>query len=567
MMGSIYRRLEDIRLGELFPAELMPTEEERAAVNRLFRPYLFFKNRGTGREIWASCCRRNAVIYHDTPNAYEALTSPHNRLAACPFCGRQASMKETRYLGKRKGLEEYETAVFLRAAGGGLTALTAWVGKDYQEDLLEEPRYHITCVYSFRPNIAVQHQGFWGDNKPANTFQEYGNINPKKWRITEPFTVGSGCEFSYVPYTVFGLDAIGQSSFRYCQYESFKSGDNFLKGGRHDSLMKYLAACCIWPRDMEMLVKKGFRELVQDLLWNRRKNSRAYRWGASDVKEAFGLDGQELRAFMASERKVKTLALYKELRKRGGSYSFELADNIRAAFRDEWERRDFLAVTKRFKIDAGRALRYIARQISPCAARHGASHKDVLIAWIDYLDNAATLGFDFSDETVVMPKELGRKHDEAAEERSRREWLAIAQNDMQTLERLNGMLAGRIRKYDFAYGGYIIRTARNAEEIVAEGNALKHCVGGYASRHMEGKLTILFLRRADAPGESLATIEMDGNKLQQIHGYRNDAGKKPAAVTYKAILDIWLDWLGRGSPRNKDGSPKLRRAKKGDNAA
>ena len=59
--------------------------------------------------------------------------------------------------------------------------------------------------------------------------------------------------------------------------------------------MKYLAACCIWPRDIEMLMKMGVETLVDDLIIGRRKNTKAYKWGAATPQEAFQLDGQELR--------------------------------------------------------------------------------------------------------------------------------------------------------------------------------------------------------------------------------------------------------------------------------
>lgn len=565
MSTEIYRPLDKIRLGKYFPVSLMPTEEERREVNRYFKTYLFYKDTPEGREIWTSCCRRAGRITWGMVNSWEAFTSQHNHYAPCPFCRRMAQLKATRHLGKKKSLEQYEAVVFLREWEGELLALAAWVKKDYQADLLEEPQYHITSTYRFRPGHAIQYLGFWGKNKPGETAEESGDIQPKNWRLTEPFTSGYGCMYSYDPYYVIGIDAIERSAFRYCQYETFAKP----RGDMHTDLMRYLAASCVYPRDMEMLVKSGMQELVRDLLYRRRKNARAYRWGAGNVREAFGLDGQELRTFMHTERNLETLELYKELRKRGGRASFELAEEIRGTFGRyaNWKGvREFMRLTKTYPMNAARALRYTKKQITPCAARHGASYKDVLIAWADYLNAASALGYDVADEAVLMPKDLTRKHDEATEELTRRTSLAMAENNMDELEKLHHHLARRMKKYDFAYGGYIIRLARNAEEITAEGQALKHCVGGYASRHMEGKTTILFLRKAADPNTPLATIEMDGNKLRQIRGYRNDANQAPASRTYKRILDEWLDWLKRGSPRNKDGTPKLRK-KKGEKAA
>ena len=62
----------------------------------------------------------------------------------------------------------------------------------------------------------------------------------------------------------------------------------------------------------------------------------------------------------------------------------------------------------------------------------------------------------------------------------------------------------------------------------------------------------------------LVTIEMHGNHLQQIHGYRNERESCPEnperedpTVRYAAILDPWLSWVKNGSKRDKDGAPIL----------
>ena len=96
-------------------------------------------------------------------------------------------------------------------------------------------------------------------------------------------------------------------------------------------------------------------------------------------------------------------------------------------------------------------------------------------------------------------------------------------------------------------------------EIIEEGRGQKHCVAGYAERHLADKLTICFLRRAETPNTALYTIEMQGNELIQIHGYKNDweAEVKPMdAMGW--FIGPWLKWLEAGSPRDKQGRPKIK---------
>ena len=58
-----------------------------------------------------------------------------------------------------------------------------------------------------------------------------------------------------------------------------------------------------------------------------------------------------------------------------------------------------------------------------------------------------------------------------------------------------------------------------------------------------------------------------GDRLVQIHGYKNEWDGAANPRTKMAwMLDPWLDWIERGSPRKKDGTPKLRKIKKTEEA-
>ena len=130
-------------------------------------------------------------------------------------------------------------------------------------------------------------------------------------------------------------------------------------------------------------------------------------------------------------------------------------------------------------------------------------------------------------------------------------------------------LKERRLKYEFELDGLKIVLPVTAAAIRREGKSLQHCVGGYAERHLLGVTTILFLRRSDRPNKPYITIEMDGNQIRQIHGFRNEAvacaanpDRVSPRVLHGAFLDVWLRWLKAGSRRNKDGTPKLPRRKK-----
>lgn len=86
------------------------------------------------------------------------------------------------------------------------------------------------------------------------------------------------------------------------------------------------------------------------------------------------------------------------------------------------------------------------------------------------------------------------------------------------------------KKYAFEYGELMIVVPAKASDIITEGKVLQHCVGGYASRHIQGRTTILFLRHISEPDKPYYTIEINEKKkhIVQCHGYMNEWKSKKA---------------------------------------
>lgn len=538
---------ENIDIIESFP---MPTEEEKKEVNGFFKPYIFFREDRNGRWLTTSCCNRAEFFYDlrcrtETYSHYELIAGRHNEYATCPYCGMRAQLKHIGRLGKRKKLLEYVPVVFLREREGGILALAAWARKDYLGALESEPLYMINGVYHFEPGRARYMSNYYGKWKIQDECS--GTLRVGKEWIKEPFTQGSWMMSAYCDYRVIGLEAIRQSSFRWCQYEAWNKGQEM-----HCDLMRYLTICCFWPRNVEMLVKSGMRQLVEDLIYRRKKNAEVFKWGEEDPRKAFGLEGQELKTFVKDIRDLDRLYIYKRLERWWGIRDWKLAENIFQRIGIPWWA-DFLRLCREYECRPERAVRYLKKVDGR------------FVYWRDYVAMADELGYDLGNETVLMPKELVRRHDDAAAEQRRRMELVKKEEEKEKDEMLRltakESMDKRRKKYNFDFDGFFVRIAENVEEIVAEGKALEHCVGGYASRHMNGVTTILFMRKICEPEKPFVTIEMDGNTVRQAHGYQNDRGRKSPRSLYKEFFDTWLAWLKRGSPRTEAGEPKLRKKK------
>lgn len=338
-------------------------------------------------------------------------------------------------------------------------------------------------------------------------------------------------------------------------------------------LLNFLTACCFYPRQIEMLMKAGMSTVVRDFVERGVKHVAVIDWNESNPAKAFKLSRQDLNTFLDTNRDIQILELYKKMK--GRVPLTECADwmtqlpNIKGTFQE----------AKKWNLPPEKLMRYLAGNVG-CARYGGLSSLDAALRfWRDYVTAAEAMGYQLHHENVLLPRNLGTAHDEATTqhreqlERERREQARKQKAELEEQKRLMAASYEERRvkleeKYGFTMDGYVIRIPASEEEILDEGRKLVHCVGGYANRHMSGATTILFMRKVTKPDEPWLTIEMNGNRLAQIHGYRNEGvhtqkgrfAPDPAEV-YKDFLDTWLDWIKKGSKRDKRGNPKLPRKK------
>ena len=575
-----------------------PSAQEVEAVNGLFRHFLF-KRTGKG-EIWTTCCRRHTIVKPDTDNADElrVLHAPHTpeprntwdhsptvlRRSKCPYCGAKVTVKELRYSGGRANLWSFRRAVILRQWRGALWA-TAWdCKKNYSRSdmdgtpvLTELPEMTLLGVYRFTTGVAEQAtRQWWCGGAPLNYLCQTapGKSNGRKggiWQIHSPY---SYCAELGDSYDVIGLAELGKGFMRWCGLDKLHlpSGD----------FIELLTACCFYPRQIEWLVKLGLGEAVEDLVGRGVKNAALIRWGAEKPKDFLRCTRQEALD-AAGDKSIHSpldvLKLYVQQKDKPVKMTLVSAAFFAQACHGEL-RRQILNLLVQHGVHAEKMMRYLQQAGAVATEEKGrpVSDSEIVRLYMDYLDAAENCGMDLENPVIFMPRDLIEKHDRvttawSAIQRQRRK-AAQAEADRKAAEAYRKRLHTLSEKYLFWTDDFLIRAPVNADEIVDEGKVLKHCVGGYADRHLRGATTILFLRRRDKPHTSLATIEMNGNRIMQVHGYRNELescadnpDRESARKLYAAVLDPWLKWLKGGSKRDKDGRPKLSKKKNRRNAA
>ncbi len=524
-------------------------DDEEALARKFFQPIVFFRqcseDRQARRCVCTSCMEGFYAHKQTAPDFFRAT---HGKRCICPNCGQQSTLAAMGKFSNYSSLTSRERAVQLRVSGDWLLIQAGWITRTFDYDdlggyLVFEPFRRYVFAPGRRMMWSRQTVSWFGDYHPDGPWTREASIR-------EPFQPRPyEREASYIPL---GFDALARSSLRWCQYDRwFDDTYGCYVGGldfedepfRIAYLMQYLAEYTRRPQ-MEFLVKLGHFDILKDLILNKKPHRNLLNWDAKTPPAFFRMTKQEYQVFAAAGLGINDLKSFRQARKPG----VRLEEFLQARAACALELNNVLRRCTESGVGLSKAVRYLISQ---------GDAEEMARYWRDYLDAAKKLDYDLSRPDVVMPKDLLTRHDEAV---AAIKTLEDKQAEKAYISRFRRLT----EQFTFQLDGLCVRVPQSIREIVSEGTTLRHCVAGYAERHMRGKVTILFLRKLKNPEAPYVTMELTTEenprklRIVQIHGFRNDReASEPPEVRHKDFLTTWLNWVHDGSPRREDGSPDI----------
>lgn len=153
----------------------------------------------------------------------------------------------------------------------------------------------------------------------------------------------------------------------------------------------------------------------------------------------------------------------------------------------------------------------------------------------DYINMLKELDLPLN-KSNVLPKDLTEAHDKAVEALN-----AIKREVVRTEfeER-----AQEMQQLETTIGPYAFVIPKSADDLIQEGNALHHCVGGmnYINQYADKKTTIIFVRPKEAPDQPKYTAEVRQGKIVQIQGMFNTA---PISDELRSAVSQWIEKANR----------------------
>lgn len=466
-----------------------------------FRAYIWAKKSRdvkNGRVGWCSNCE--AFLDEDDMRAAlkKAKTGVwHNADVDCPYCGRNATIKEESRMQSYSTVFEDHLIAYIYRAQPDLVYIRVFDVKadhrctDYPEPDFEPVYETESARYRLRPGewVSERHNDIWDGKRWARGFTA----------TVEPYDLPLGKLCGLV-----GTTALAGTFLQYhrlgdfyseCGSETAGYGYYYRELNAYRPL-RYLCYFCLYPQ-MEMAAKFGLHWAVNDLVNARRKNHRDLDWSAQTPERFLRLDKASAKEYLLQIRNKEVLQLMHRLK---CAFSADECMTLHRLYRDRAENAGRLLIKYGVVLDKLRA--------------YTEKNKITASDWLDYASGAEALGYDLTVHNVIFPKAFRTAHDDAVRGLAISEFEKLSKAQQRILKR-------RAKKYEWKCGDCVFVFPLSAHEIVEEGKALGHCVGGYAGRHMDGKTTIVFLRRAKEPETSWYTIEIDGARVRQAYGAHN----------------------------------------------
>lgn len=458
----------------------------------------------------------------------------HKEFGKCVNCGADVQFRQM----NRGRQYYYFTRNFAVFEGGGDLMRIACI-KAYQrfisDELEPELGWYTITQYELRPNRAVQFKYLWRNQEKQ--------WEPKKTRAIEP-NFARGFYWRDSNYDLINHECVSHSFLRYL----FK-GEIQLPG-------MYITWLCRYAEhpQLEYFLHGGVPEIAVDYVADRlgvRLN-----WKSNDMKKVLRLSKSELEYFM--ESRGLNYTQYIQWRK----YFFQGKSDIERLkyfgnFRGSTEYIE--EVEKLTGLPRKKIMDYALKHMN----KEGAAF--FMICYRDYLHECQKLQYNLNSKPIIMPKDLFTAH-----ERTSGILAAIADKIINSTMHETDEKRRDLEVFDMELG-LILRLPRSAKEISDEGAKLDHCVGGYADRHANGKLTIMFLRSISHPNTPYYTMEVTNSlQIEQCRGYRNNRfDEKPEIIIeFERRYSEYLQYVKKQRKKEEAKAKRKKRAQqKVNNAA
>lgn len=498
---------------------------------------LFQYKNGNTRYGYCTGCENDFVIEIKamrtyTNNDVDVLTAKHNEKVICPCCGRTVTKRYAGYARK----DMYANAAEFKADKSG--ALIVYVYKftyRFSDNFRNQPDWHCWQIGYFDLHKYFHLLYYWWDDPHVYTGDKYTSeilfTNEQKVHLPLDCTQSIKC---------FALQkAVEKSNLKYACLDKYMNGNSVV------DLFRYLNFYCSYPEITEKLMKEGYKDDVKQYIYGNL--SGCFNVRAKNVPAFFKLDKVHL----------KTLREYKHcygpdhikamqyMQNNGIKLTYNVFNFISSNYKNIdliRKLQDFMGMQK--------LIKYVEKQGAFCACRnyYGTLENLFFNNYKDYIQQCEMLKYDLIDKNIAVPMNLFQAHQQLTEILNAKKAAEEAEAQRKKMKGFKKRLQKLKEKYCYTNGNLLIRPAESYEDLQKEGTTLHHCVySNYADRYIEGRTTILFIRRVSEPDKPFYTMEYCNGTVVQCRTVYNGG----MTDEIKNFINKWKKYLKSNNKRKK----------------
>ena len=301
-------------------------------------------------------------------------------------------------------------------------------------------------------------------------------------------------------------------------------------------IIDYYIAAARYP-DFEMILKMGLIKYARYLVLKIPVNPNPR---GKTIQDRLRINKDRIKNLIEHEGEKKYLELY-QLERRLGAHWTDEEIKIIEKLKDSTYPNDWDKASKVLKYTPPVRLKNYMKKQKMWVPEGKAGYADIRQRqdlrreYFDYLQMRVDEGYDMENDIIIFPADFVRRRDEMLLQVQKAKMDKRKKEALEKFPKIRTKYRRLSEKYSAAAGGYIIRPAKDAAEIVEEGRVLHHCVGGnnYLRSHNDGKSFILFLRDAKKKDHPFITVEIKEETIIQWYG---EYDRKP----HKKMIDDWL---------------------------
>lgn len=522
----------------------LPTDLTKWAETILFglEHFLYYKKSGRYTSIACSACGQVTEIAFKKKDTFEGMFEKsvlppyHNQPGICPHCGASGIYKGQ---GKTKGVYGKGINCFVaqRYKTNGAVIRYVEIEKVYRMDTMLEEDKEIMTGAGERTIVTEIARTYLEEGKrPQTDYHKFSSYSGEFWDDCNL----CGMNIIHIKSAKVYPKSYKELKNTFLKYSAAESYENYKS---IYNLGKYLERYIQWPQ-MEMLTRSGLYKITEAIMNGEcgiiaKENGRR-------PEEFLGIYKDRIRELIAVQGDTDYLKIWQMERRRKQRLTdkeiiFLKESGIRDG--DLGEILKHTTITKfMHKMEQYSGCDIPGDLQTPMCGRSAGMLKTIVSTYVDYLHMRIQRGYDLENQIFLFPRDLQMAHDQMVLETHQEE---IQKRKQKVEERYPDIRKNyrRLRnQYFYEDEDYLIRPARSAEEIVAEGRILHHCVGGdsYLNKHNTGRSTILFLRSKSAPETPYITIEICGAKIRQWYGIRDT---KPDEIRIERHLRRYIKVL------------------------